>query len=206
MRREDLHHVVAAAAQIVGETEFVIVGSQAILGSFPKAPEALLRSQEADIYPRHAPDKAVMIEGALGDGSHFQQTFGYYAHAVGPETAKAPAGWEDRLVVVEVPLALPATCERSRSAWSLTTSFSPSSRPTENATGTSLRRPWPPDWSTPTSFSSESRTSLCLAPFSTWSRVRYGLSSTAYVSPAEGRARSRYIARPPSTARVWPVM
>lgn len=103
MRREDLHHVVAAAAQAVGESEFVVVGSQSILGSHPDAPEALLRSQEADIYPRRAPDKAVFIEGALGDGSPFQQTFGYYAHAVGPETAKAPLGWEDRLVVVEIP-------------------------------------------------------------------------------------------------------
>jgi hypothetical protein len=103
VRREALEHVVAAAAQIVGEEEFVIVGSQAILGSFPDAPEPLLRSQEADIYPRNAPEKASTIEGALGDGSHFQQTYGYYAHAVGPETAKAPTGWEDRLVVVEVP-------------------------------------------------------------------------------------------------------
>jgi hypothetical protein len=116
MRREDLDHVVAAAAQIVGETEFVVVGSQSILGSHPDAPEALLRSQEADIYPRWAPDKAIEIEGALGDGSRFQQTFGYYAHAVGPETAKAPRGWEDRLVAVTSPRASPARCVRSPSA------------------------------------------------------------------------------------------
>ncbi len=103
MRRADLDHVLAAAAQVVGETEFVVVGSQAILGSYPEAPEALLRSQEADIYPRWAPEEAIRIEGALGDGSSFHQTFGYYAHAVGPETARAPAGWEDRLVVVDVP-------------------------------------------------------------------------------------------------------
>jgi hypothetical protein len=83
VRLEDLYHVVAAAAQIVGEEEFVIVGSQSILGSYPDAPESLLRSQEADIYPRNAPDKAINIEGVLGDGSYFQQTFGYYAHAVG---------------------------------------------------------------------------------------------------------------------------
>ncbi len=31
-------------------------------------------------------------------------TFGYYAHGVGPETAKAPAGWEQRLVRVAVSL------------------------------------------------------------------------------------------------------
>jgi hypothetical protein len=103
MRRADLDHVVAAAAQIVGECEFVVVGSQSILASYPDAPEALLRSQEADMYPRAAPHKAVDIEGALGDGSPFQQAFGYYAHAVGPETAKAPAGWEERLVAIEIP-------------------------------------------------------------------------------------------------------
>ncbi|MGH2946416.1 MAG: DUF6036 family nucleotidyltransferase [Solirubrobacteraceae bacterium] len=71
--------------------------------------ESLLRSQEADIYPRKTPDKAIEIEGALGDGSHFHQTYGYYAHAVGPETAKAPAGWEDRLVVMEVPPRVTST-------------------------------------------------------------------------------------------------
>ena len=103
MRLEHLYHVVAAAAQIVGEEEFVIVGSQSILGSYPDAPESLLRSQEADIYPRRAPDKAIDIEGVLGDGSRFHETFGYFAHAVGPETAKAPIGREDRLVDLEVP-------------------------------------------------------------------------------------------------------
>jgi Nucleotidyltransferase of unknown function (DUF6036) len=30
-------------------------------------------------------------------------TYGYYAHGVGPETAKAPAGWAERLVRVEIP-------------------------------------------------------------------------------------------------------
>lgn len=95
--------MVFSAAQIVGEEQFVIVGSQAILGTYPDAPEELLRSQEADMYPRHAPEKAIDIDCALGDGSPFHQANGYYAHGVGPETAKVPAGWEDRLVVVEVP-------------------------------------------------------------------------------------------------------
>jgi len=103
VRRADLEHVVAAAAQIVGEHDFVVIGSQAILGSYPDAPPSLLRSQEADVYPLWSPEKAIEIEGAIGDGSYFHQTHGYYAHAVGPETAKAPAGWEERLVPVQVP-------------------------------------------------------------------------------------------------------
>jgi len=43
------------------------------------------------------------VDGSLGDGSRFHEAFGYYAHGVGPETAKAPLGWEDRLVAVAIP-------------------------------------------------------------------------------------------------------
>lgn len=103
MRRVDFEHVVAAAANVVGEDEFVVIGSQAILGTYPEAPEALLRSLEADVYPLATPSKADLIDGALGDGSPFHRAFGYYAHGIGPETAKAPGGWRERLVRVEVP-------------------------------------------------------------------------------------------------------
>lgn len=103
MRREQFEHVIAAAAEVSGEQEIVVIGSQAILGSVADPPEEMLFSMEADVYPRHAPDKAKEIEGSLGDGSSFQGLNGYYAHGVGPETAKAPAGWEDRLVRVVIP-------------------------------------------------------------------------------------------------------
>ena len=102
MRREELEHVIRAAADVVGEAEIVVVGSQAILAQFPDAPESLLFSQEADVYPRSNPERAIEIDGALGDGSPFHEAFGYYAHGVGPETAKAPAGWESRLIAVRV--------------------------------------------------------------------------------------------------------
>jgi Nucleotidyltransferase of unknown function (DUF6036) len=104
VRREDLEHVIRAAAQVAQDREIVVIGSQAILAQFPHAPAAMLFSQEADIYPRNHPARAVEIDGALGDGSRFHATFGYYAHGVGPETAKAPAGWEARLVALPVPL------------------------------------------------------------------------------------------------------
>lgn len=103
MRLEQLHHVLAAAAEVTGEDEFVVIGSQAILGTYPDAPEPLLRSMEADVYPLGAPEKADLVDEALGDGSPFHRTFGYYAHGVGPETAKAPAGRHGRLVRVAVP-------------------------------------------------------------------------------------------------------
>ncbi len=102
MRLDQLAHVVGAAANVTGEREFVVIGSQAILGTDPDAPASLVVSMEVDIYPRASPELADEIDGALGDGSQFHRTFGYYAHAVGPETAKAPAGWERRLVSLNV--------------------------------------------------------------------------------------------------------
>jgi hypothetical protein len=102
VRREEFEHVIAAA-NVIGEDEFVVIGSQAILGSYPDAPESMLRSMEADIYPARSPAHADEIDAALGDGSNFHRSFGYYAHGVGPETAKAPAGWQRRLVRVQVP-------------------------------------------------------------------------------------------------------
>lgn len=102
MRWEQLEHVIGAAANVTAEDEFIVIGSQAILGTYPDAPEPLVRSIEADIYPVEAPDKADEIDGALGDGSQFHRSYGYYAHGVGPETAKAPTHWQERLVRVAV--------------------------------------------------------------------------------------------------------
>ena len=102
MDRTQFDHVIRAAASVVGEDDIVVIGSQAILGAEPEAPEAMLRSMEVDVYPKESPERAIEIDGALGDGSPFHGTFGYYAHGVGPETALAPAGWEERRLVVEV--------------------------------------------------------------------------------------------------------
>ena len=103
MRRDQLEHVIRAAAVLADDPDVVIVGSQAILGTAPDAPADLLRSIEADVFPRTHPERADVVDGAIGEGSIFQDTFGYYAHGVGPETAKAPEGWEERLVLVEGP-------------------------------------------------------------------------------------------------------
>ena len=98
MNRTALEHILRAAAAIADERDFVVIGSQAILGQFPHAPDALLVSIEADIYPRQAPAKSDLIDGAIGELSMFHQTFGYYAHGVDETTATLPAGWGERLV------------------------------------------------------------------------------------------------------------
>lgn len=103
MRRSDLEHLIRAAGKIAGSGELVIIGSQAILGQFPEAPDTLLRSMEADLYPLSHPELADKVDGAIGEGSRFHQTHGYYAQGVGPDTATLPKGWQRRLIRIENP-------------------------------------------------------------------------------------------------------
>ena len=79
----------------------VVIGSQALLASHPDAPEALVRSMEVDLYPLEEPEKADLIDGSIGELSPFHDTFGYYAHGVGIETAILPTGWRGRWIRVE---------------------------------------------------------------------------------------------------------
>lgn len=101
MKRSELEHLIRAAAAITDQHEIMVVGSQSILGAVPNAPDALLMSMEADVYPLHQPELADLIDGAIGELSPFQERFGYYAQGVGPETALLPSGWEARLVKVQ---------------------------------------------------------------------------------------------------------
>ena len=100
MKRADLEHILRASKVATGEAEFIIVGSQSILGRHPDAPRVLRHSMELDIYPKERPDLSPEIEGSLGRYSQFDTTFGYHADGVGPETATLPGGWEQRLVRV----------------------------------------------------------------------------------------------------------
>lgn len=101
MQRSELEHLIRAAAAITNEYEIVVIDSQSILGSAPHAPDFLLQSMEADLYPLHHPELADLIDGAIGELSPFEERFGYYAQGVGPETAVLPDGWGQRLVKIQ---------------------------------------------------------------------------------------------------------
>ncbi len=101
MTRQQLEHIIRAAAGTADVRDIVVIGSQSVLGTYPDAPSELTESVEADVFPKDAPDRAIVIDGAIGEESLFHQTFGYYAHGVGETTAILPDGWRDRLVKVE---------------------------------------------------------------------------------------------------------
>ena len=111
MKREELERVLRAASRIIGEPDLLVVGSAAILGSHDEdeLPSAATRSDEADLAPFNDPDgtRSMAIEGSLGAGSMFHESFGYYADGVSIDTAILGPGWRDRLLLFDPPGAYP---------------------------------------------------------------------------------------------------
>jgi hypothetical protein len=100
VKRNELEHVLRAAGAISGIREWVIVGSQAILGARPDAPDEVLVSQEVDLFAPDDEAASDLIDGSIGERSPFHDTFGYYAHGVGPKAAVLPRQWRTRAVTI----------------------------------------------------------------------------------------------------------
>jgi hypothetical protein len=110
VRREQLEHLLRSASKIAGVTDLVVIGSQAILGTYPEweLPTEATMSVEADLaIDAHLArldlgvdesELADLIDGAIGEGSMFHETFGYYAQGVETATAVLTEGWRERLV------------------------------------------------------------------------------------------------------------
>lgn len=98
MTHDELAHVLRASAAISNETSFVLVGSQAVLLLLEQPPADLLVSTEIDLYPALHPEKADLIDGAIGANSTFHDTFGYHVDGISPETASLPNDWMSRAV------------------------------------------------------------------------------------------------------------
>ena len=103
MQLQQLEHLIRAAGTVTDRYEFVVIGSQSILGSVARPPVDCLLSTEVDIYPKDAEELADKIDGALGEGSRFHDTYGYYAQGVDSSTAILARGWESRLVGLQTP-------------------------------------------------------------------------------------------------------
>ncbi|MBI2402192.1 MAG: hypothetical protein HYV20_05555 [Gemmatimonadetes bacterium] len=101
MTRDQLEHAIRAACDVVGDAELWVFGSQSILAQYPDASEALRMSVEVDVDPKNRPELVDRIDGALGEGSRFHQTHGFYVHGVSVETATLPRGWKGRTKVVQ---------------------------------------------------------------------------------------------------------
>ena len=108
MRRDQLEHAIRTACQIIGRSEVIVLGSQAILGTFreDELPVAATVSAEVDILPiadssEETAQLADRIEGVAGEFSPFEELHGFSIDGVDLETSAWPEGWRDRLVQVQ---------------------------------------------------------------------------------------------------------
>lgn len=104
MKYEQLEHAIRAACDVSGDKELFIFGSQAILGSYPEAPESLRASIEVDVQAKNLPEMTDYIDGSLGQDSQFHVTHGFYVHGVSIEVATFPEGWSERTITVSHPV------------------------------------------------------------------------------------------------------
>ena len=101
MNREQLHALLVQAKAQVHHAEFVIVGSLAILGSVGKPPSTMVMSIDVDTYLKNDPQRTGELVEALGQGSAFEDEFGYYLDPVSPNLPSFPEGWQDRLILLD---------------------------------------------------------------------------------------------------------
>ena len=101
MNRSDVDRLLIEAMRITNHRDYVIIGSLSILGAVKHPPASMAQSIDIDIYPMNDPGRASEIALALGLGSEFECTFGYYADAVSPILPTLPDGWDKRLVKVD---------------------------------------------------------------------------------------------------------
>jgi hypothetical protein len=110
---EDLDRTVRAIAHEFKTDTVFIIGSQAIMMSWPDAPPEMRGTPEIDAYPENArvweveqaakgevsPEASEHIHGLFGDGSLFHRTHGFYIDGVDERTARLPKGWNERAIV-----------------------------------------------------------------------------------------------------------
>lgn len=108
MNREQLEHAIRTACQIIGKPEVIVVGSQAILGTYDEGvlPAEATMSRECDILPIADSDEEVarladVIEGVAGEWSPFEEQHGFSIDGVDLTTVALPDGWRARLVKVQ---------------------------------------------------------------------------------------------------------
>ena len=146
MRRDQLEHAIRTACQIIEQPEVIVVGSQAILGTYDESelPAAAAMSIEVDILPiadsnAETARLADLIEGVAGEFWPFEELHGFSIDGVDLETAVLPDGWRDRLVRVQNANAAAPTGEPLFTGWCLDKepSASRSWLPTARRTATS---------------------------------------------------------------------
>ena len=106
---------ICCAARSVAEhfsaERVILVGSQAILLTWPDAPVGMKITPEIDIYPENNRDWEARNPGfeaseeisvLFGEMSQFHERFGFYLDGVDENTARMPPDWSDHAETMEI--------------------------------------------------------------------------------------------------------
>lgn len=99
---KDLQKLFERAKDLTNHTEFVVVGSNSVLG-VPRdndLPARMTMSNDVDAYTRGDPGRIFDLEKQLGQGSPFELENGYYLDPVSPTLPTLPNSWESRLFTI----------------------------------------------------------------------------------------------------------
>lgn len=99
LRRDDIDHILRAAASITNHRRFVVIGTGAVIIAARHIPAAMMLTPEIDLYADGLADPepvSDLIDATIGHGSMFHRTFHYYGDGVSPNTAIMPVDWRVR--------------------------------------------------------------------------------------------------------------
>jgi hypothetical protein len=106
LNRERVDHILRAAGVVTGKSRFVLIGSAAIAAWRSDIPEVMAVSRDVDLFAYDTSDAdevADKLEGAMGQASQFDDTYGYYCDSVSNVTAVMPDDWETRAKLYSSP-------------------------------------------------------------------------------------------------------
>ena len=108
MRLQALNHLAAAVQAVSRCQRLRVLGSSALLVSFPELGEEngpLAVSYDADLLVEPCDETlAAVLDEALGEGSLFARREGYHAAILRDDiTREMPPGWQERIIPLDIP-------------------------------------------------------------------------------------------------------
>jgi hypothetical protein len=103
MTLDHLFAAFAKARDLTGHTDYVVIGSLAVLGLHDEVaiPDEMSMSNDIDTYTKADPARIFDVVAALGAESTFHAAHGYFVDPVSPNLPSLPDGWEARMNTIE---------------------------------------------------------------------------------------------------------
>ncbi len=103
MTKAEFEELLRRAGKIARDTDFFLIGSQALRGVSAAIPRDFPKTFEADLYPRRHPQAWNLLIQKLGKPSAFFKRRGIFLDCTDPGLATLPDGWTERLIPYRTP-------------------------------------------------------------------------------------------------------